>query len=109
MMVSWLALLGALCATALAQLFYKLYFSAHKRAYLVLSIGCFVAASLCAYLALKQLGIGMVYMSTALTQLMVAVLAWRVLGEPITGTGEELRVFRSAEDAAGFFRLMRVE
>ena len=84
MIVSWLALLGALCATALAQLFYKLYFSAHKRAYLVLSIGCFVAASLCAYLALKQLGIGMVYMSTALTQLMVAVLAWRVLGEPIT-------------------------
>jgi len=84
MSMSWLALIGALCATALAQLTYKLYFKDHSRPYLVVSITCFVAASLCAYLALKELNIGMVYMSTALTQLLVVGMAYRILGEPLT-------------------------
>ncbi len=80
----WLALSGALLSTALAQLFYKLYFRDRRNGLLVLSIGCFVSASVFAYLALKGLSLGMVYMSTALTQLLVMGLAHFVLGERIT-------------------------
>ncbi|MBI5136223.1 MAG: EamA family transporter [Nitrospirae bacterium] len=80
----WPALAGALFATAQAQLSYKLYFRARRRVHLAVAIACFVGASVCAYLALKSLSIGMVYMSTALTQLMVVGLAHRVLGEPFT-------------------------
>ena len=84
MTAHWLALAGALCATALAQLFYKLYFRSHRKVHLVLSVGCFLSASLCAYGALKGLTIGMVYMSTALTQLLVIGLAHFVLGERLS-------------------------
>jgi len=84
MSISWLALLGSLCVTALAQLMYKLYFKARHKPYLAVSITCFVIAASCSYLALRELEIGIVYMSTALTQLMVVGMAYRVLGEPIT-------------------------
>ncbi len=80
----WLALAGALVVTALAQLFYKLYFRTHRKMILLLSIGCFVCASLFAYVALKGLTIGMVYMSTALTQVLVIGLAHFVLGERLS-------------------------
>jgi drug/metabolite transporter (DMT)-like permease len=80
----WLALAGALLSTAQAQLSYKLYFREKRRTHLVVAIACFVGASVCSYFALRSLTIGMVYMSTAFTQVLVVGLAHWVLGEPFT-------------------------
>lgn len=84
MTAAWLFLVGALASTAFAQLGYKLYFRAGRQAYLTAAVVLFVGASLFAYLALQKLTVGMVYMSTAVTQLLVAGLAWGVLGERLT-------------------------
>ncbi len=84
MAISWLELALALVTAAVGQVTYKLYFRAGKRHYLVLTVFFFVLASVCAFLALKQLSIGIVYMSTALSQLLVAGLAWGVLKEPLS-------------------------
>jgi drug/metabolite transporter (DMT)-like permease len=81
---AWTALLAALAATALAQLTYKLTFSTGRRAWLLAAIPLFLGATGCTYLALKGLSIGMVYMSTAVTQLLVAGLARLVLKETLT-------------------------
>jgi len=81
---AWLALLAALIATAVAQLAYKLTFTTGRRAWLAVALPLFLAATGSAYLALKGLSIGMVYMSTAVSQLLVAGLARVVLKETLT-------------------------
>jgi len=81
---AWLALAGALLATAHGQLMYKLYFRSKRVYHLALSVGFFLAAPVCAYLALRTLNIGTVYMSTAITQVMVMALSHFVLGERLT-------------------------
>jgi drug/metabolite transporter (DMT)-like permease len=81
---AWIALGGALLSTAFAQLAYKLHFVRSAGwLWLGTALVLFVGASGFAYLALKSLTIGMVYMSTALTQLLVAGLSRWVLREPI--------------------------
>ncbi|MFQ5508346.1 MAG: hypothetical protein ACE5FN_03305 [Leptospirillia bacterium] len=81
MTLHWAALAAAIVLTALAQVTYKLYFRAHRRALVLLSVGLFLSASLMAYLALKGLSIGMVYMSTAITQILMAGLSRFILKE----------------------------
>lgn len=80
---AWIELAGALTATALAQLCYKVYFVRRKRIYIGAAIALFVMVPPLAYLALTHLGVGIVYMSTALTQILVLVLSRFVLKERI--------------------------
>lgn len=85
MTAAWIALGGALLSTAFAQLAYKLHFvRAAGRVWLVTAVVLFVGASGFAYLALTSLTIGMVYMSTALTHLLVVGLSRWVLKEPLS-------------------------
>ena len=84
MISSWLALGGALLATAHGQLMYKLYFRSKRVYHLGLSVGLFLAAPICAYFALRTLNIGTVYMSTSITQVMVMALSHFVLRERLT-------------------------
>ena len=79
-----LALIGAIMATASAQIFYKLVFRYNKSRLLLLSILFFFAASVFTYLALGALNIGLVYMSMAVTQLLIVALSYFVLGERLT-------------------------
>ena len=82
----WLALAAVLVATASGQLLYKLYFVRERDVRCVVAaIGLFLAAPVCSYLALHGgLTLGMVYMSTALTHLMVGGMSRAVLREPLT-------------------------
>lgn len=89
MSASVAALAGALLSTALAQVSYKAYFgrggdATRRPLLLALAVGLFVSAALCSYLALRGLTLGVVYMSTALTHVMVAGLSWKLLGEKLT-------------------------
>ncbi|MGA7304153.1 MAG: hypothetical protein WBW88_04735 [Rhodothermales bacterium] len=83
--VPWIELSLALVFTALGQLCYKVYFVRRRRLYVILAITLFVLVPPFAFLALRHLGLGLVYMSTALTQLMVLGLSRVVLKERIGG------------------------
>lgn len=79
-----LALAGALTATALGQVCFKLFFKNKQYHYLIMAIALFCIAPLCSYVALGELSVGFVYMSTALTIVMVVLLSAFVLGECLT-------------------------
>ena len=81
---SWAALAGALIATALGQGFFKLFFRSSTWRHLALGLCLFAAAPLCNYVALRQLAIDTVYMSTAITQLLVLGFSTSVLKEKLT-------------------------
>jgi len=81
--VHWLALLMALIATAVAQLMYKLFYLKGNVRYVIIAIVLFVTTPAFAYLALKGLGLGVVYMSTAITQVLVLLLAYFFLNEEV--------------------------
>lgn len=81
---AWFALGGALLATAFGQVLFKLFFRNHRFVWLAASICFFGIAPLCNYLALQVLGIGVVYMSTAITIALVVGLSRWVLGERLS-------------------------
>lgn len=84
MTLAWLSLGGALLSTAFAQVAYKRYFLNRHRPLLVGAIILFASAAMFAFLALKGLSIGKVYMSTAVTHVLVVGLSRWLLQEPLT-------------------------
>ncbi len=83
--MTWLVLVGALVATALAQVSYKAFFSSGRRvALLATAMGLFVVAQGGFLFALTEIDVGVVYMSMGLVQVMVLVLSYAVLRERIT-------------------------
>ena len=84
MIASWMALGIALTGTAFGQLFFKLYFDRRRMVFLAVALSLFLGTQLLAYVALRELDISLVYMSTAITQVMMLGLAHSVLKENIT-------------------------
>ena len=79
------SLIAALVGTALGQLNFKLFFVKNKCwQNMIFAIVFFCAVPFCAYFALRQLTIGLVYMCTAATQLMVLCLSHYILKEKLT-------------------------
>lgn len=82
--MSWLFLGSALVTTALGQVTYKLYFRERQRRVLAMAIAFFCCAPPSAYLALRSgMEVGFVYVSTAMTHVLVLALSWRLLGEQV--------------------------
>jgi multidrug transporter EmrE-like cation transporter len=81
MMVPLLSLLGAIGATAAAQVAYKKYSVEHGRCSLYATVLLFAAAPPLTYLAVKGFGVGTVYISTGVTYILVAAAGWRLFGE----------------------------
>lgn len=79
-----LALAGALTATAFGQLTYKLYFRTGKAGCVAAAILFFLLVPVCSYVALRAIPIGIFYMSTAMTHLLVMALSRVVLKEKLT-------------------------
>lgn len=76
----------ALAATAAAQVAYKAFFLRRRRILFIVAMGLFAVAQICFFLALRELPVGVVYMSTGLTQALVLALSHYVLKEQITQT-----------------------
>lgn len=75
----------ALLCTALAQLSYKLYFTAGRRlALLYRALILFGIAQVGFFVALTRLDIGVVYMSTGFVQVLVLLFSRFVLREDVT-------------------------
>ncbi len=73
-MFAYLLLLGALLTTALGQVSFKHYHLTHNLPSFVLAVGLFLVTPPMTLLAVRQLGVGTVYVSTGLTYSLVALL-----------------------------------
>lgn len=82
--LSLAALTGTIALPALGHLAYKFFVLRRARGLAVLAICLFALTSICTYLALQGLPLGLVYASSALTQAVISYLGWRYLRERIT-------------------------
>jgi drug/metabolite transporter (DMT)-like permease len=78
------ALGAALVCTALGQITYKRYFQRRCWPLLAAAFATFAAAQIGFFVALKELAVGVVYMSMGLTQVLVLALSHYVLREAVT-------------------------
>lgn len=83
--LSLLCLAAALLLTATGQLFFRLHYVRDGRIYLVLALGTFMLVPFFSYLALRNLTLATVYMSTALIHVLVLALSHFFLKERISG------------------------
>lgn len=80
-MSGWPFLAATIMVTVLAQLAYKTYYLRHKPWFLLAAIALFCLAVPCTYMAVRGLGIGRVYVGTALTYVITPLAARRVFDE----------------------------
>lgn len=84
-MIAVAVLTMAVTSTALAQVSYKRYFSSDRtRVLLVAALGLFALAQVGFFAALTRLDVGVVYMSTGITHVLVIGLSRFVLRERVT-------------------------
>lgn len=80
----WVYLAVAILATAAGQLFYKLYFVRRRFVNFAISMASFCIAPPLSYLALKVLPIGLFYMSSALSIVLVVIASVYMFGERLS-------------------------
>jgi len=69
--------------TATGQLLFRMHFLRSRRTYLVAALGTFLTVPLFSYLALRNLSLAFVYMSSAFTHVLVPILSRVFLDERI--------------------------
>lgn len=96
-MSGWFYLALAIGATVIAQLFFKQSHRSARRAYAIVAIALFCSAVPCTLLATRELGIGRVYVASALSYVVTPMAAvwlfrerlrsshWAALGLIVTG------------------------
>ncbi|MFC7301542.1 EamA family transporter [Cognatiluteimonas weifangensis] len=82
-MLGDLALIGAIVATTVAQISYKKRSIGGSREYLIAAIAFFAVTPALTYIAVKILGVGITYMSTSVTYILVSIAGWVIFGETI--------------------------
>jgi multidrug transporter EmrE-like cation transporter len=80
-MSGWLFLGITIVATVSAQLSFKQHFRSGRWSFLFVAITLFCVAVGCTYLAVRQLGIGRVYVGAALTYVLAPLAAGHLFGE----------------------------
>ena len=83
MIFSIVALVASLTCTAAGMVTFKQYYRSGKRSDLVWAIVLFAGVPITTFFALRGLSLGFVYMSTAVTQVLVLAMSHFFLGERI--------------------------
>lgn len=83
MILPYIFLFMAILSTALGQVFYKKHTLSKSVQYLVLTLGFFLITPVFSFFALQKISVDIVYVSTSLTILTVAVFSRFLLGEII--------------------------
>lgn len=81
MPIAYGLLLLALIATACAQVAFKYYHFSGRRSSLIAALLMFSCIPPVTFLAIRDLGIGHVYVFTSLSYGLVAFLGWKLFGE----------------------------
>ncbi|HEX4299658.1 MAG TPA: hypothetical protein VH327_02200 [Gammaproteobacteria bacterium] len=84
--VFWTALVAGLLFTAGGQVCFKHYYTTRRRLDLFSALALFGLVPVVNFLALRGLSFGLVYMSTAVTQVLVLFMCWGFLGETLKRT-----------------------
>lgn len=74
----------AIIFTAVSQILYKSFFTTRYWSGLIIAVMLFILTPIMAYMALKTLSLGTVYMATGLTYVLIVILAKYLLGETIS-------------------------
>lgn len=82
-MSGYLFLSLSVCATTFGQLSFKQFYVAHQRLFQLAAVTLFVFAVPCTYLAVRQLGIGRVYIGSAASYVLAPILARKIFHEQI--------------------------
>lgn len=77
-------LLFALLGTSVGQLLFKMHYVYAKKIYLIAALGVFLTVPVFNYLALLNLPLAFVYMSTAVTHVLVLGMSNLFLNESLT-------------------------
>jgi len=93
------ALIGLLLFTAIGQLLFKYGTTSGNVKLTLAGFGSLAAATVSSFLALRTLGIGLVYLSMGLTHILIMLGSWYLLGESIS----RQRVLGSVLVVAGIF------
>ena len=80
-MSGWLFLGVTIVATVVAQLAFKEYFLSRRKLFVPVAAVLFCLAVVCTYFAVRELGIGRVYVGAALTYVLAPLAARRLFGE----------------------------
>lgn len=80
-MSGWVFLAITIVATVGAQLAFKQRFRSGRWSFIIIAITLFCLAVACTYMAVRQLGIGRVYVGAALTYVLAPLAAGRLFGE----------------------------
>jgi drug/metabolite transporter (DMT)-like permease len=81
---SLVSLLFTLLFTAVGQLLFRMYYVRKRKIYLATALGTFLAVPVLSYLALLNLTLAFVYMSTALIHVLVLIMSHMFLKEHFT-------------------------
>ena len=81
---SIVSLIVALLATAIGQLLFKLHYHRPGNGYLYAALGTFILIPPVTYVALLNISLAAVYMSTAISNVLVLIMSRAVLKERIT-------------------------
>lgn len=82
--MAWLFLLGSVLFTVVGQLVYKQYSVNRQKLWLIGGIGLFSLAVPCTMWAVRDLGIGMVYVGSSLSFVLAPLLGQIFFGEQVT-------------------------
>lgn len=80
-MIGWLFLGITILTTVVAQLAFKQYFLSRRKLFIPVAAALFCLAVVCTYFAVRELGIGRVYVGAALTYVLAPLAARRLFGE----------------------------
>jgi multidrug transporter EmrE-like cation transporter len=81
--VFWIGLVAGLLFTAAGQVCFKHYYASRRRLDLLAAFALFGLVPVMNFLALRGIAFGLVYMSTAVTQVLVLIMCWVFLGEKL--------------------------
>lgn len=82
-MSGWLYLGITIVATVAAQLAFKQHFLSRRKLFIPIAAMLFCLAVICTYFAVRELGIGRVYVGAALTYVLAPLAASRLFGEHV--------------------------
>jgi len=84
MWIYWTALSITYVVTAFGQVILKLFAKTNNKWHLFWALAFFIIAPFTSYIALKKIGVGMVFIGVAVSQVLIVIMSHYILKEKIS-------------------------